>query len=108
MYNPINNHIMKANIKTLKRVLEKVAKAHNCDFEDYSDEGQLLVCSETPATICDVHLVLDGFFGNHKAAEHSGWGSVTIWLDESMDSNRTISAIDRRTIRMALPSGTRL
>ena len=99
---------MKANIKTLKRVLKKVAKAHNCEFMDYSDEGQFLVCSETPAAICDVHLVLDGFYGNNRAAEHSGWGSITIWLDESMDSDRTISALGMQTIRMALPHGTRL
>jgi len=99
---------MKANIATLKRVLKKCAKAHNCDFEDYSDEGQLLVCSETPATICDVHLILDGFYGNHKAAEHNGWGSVAVWLDESMDSGRTLTKFDMKTVRMALPYGTKL
>ena len=98
---------MKANIKTLKRVLKKVAEAHHCEFKDWSDEGQLGIHSETPATICDVHLVLDGFFGNHHASE-VGYGYINVWLDESMDTDRTISAIDMRTIRMALPSGTRL
>jgi hypothetical protein len=99
---------MIANIANLKKVLQKCAKAHNCDFEDCSDEGQLLVCSETPATICDVQMILDGFYGNHRAAENSGWGSVTVWLDESMDSGRTIGPTDMRTIRMALPYGTKL
>lgn len=98
---------MKANIKTLKRVLKKVAKAHNCEFKDWSDEGQLGIHSETPATICDVSLVLDGFFGNHQASEF-GYGWITVWLDKSMDSDRTIEPINMKTIRMALPYGTRL
>lgn len=98
---------MKANIKTLKRVLKKVAKAHNCEFKDWSDEGQLGIHSDTPATICDVHLVLDGFYGCNKAAE-VGYGWITVWLCKSMDSDMTIPPLGMRTIRMALPYGTRL
>lgn len=96
---------MKATIKNLKKALKACAKAHNCEFCDYSGEGQLLVCSETPATICDVHMILDAFYGNHEAAENSGWGSITIWLSESMDGENDV---DEQTLYMALPYGTKL
>lgn len=97
---------MKANIENLKKALKACAKAHNCDFDDYSDEGQLLVGSETPATICDVHLILDAFYGNHKAAENNGWGSVTVWLSPRMNSSR--KDVDMTTLALALPHGTKL
>ncbi len=95
---------MKATIENLKKALKACADAHKCDFEDYSNEGQLLVCSETPATICDVHLILDAFFGNHKAAENNGWGSVTVWLSASMTKDK--KEVDETTLALALPYGT--
>ena len=97
---------MKATIENLKKALKACATAHNCEFEDYDYEGQLLVCSETPATICDVHMILEAFYGNHDAAENNGWGSITIWLDESMDDKTR--GVDETTLYMALPYGTRL
>lgn len=97
---------MKANITNLKKALKACAKAHNCEFEDYSCEGQLLVCSETPATICDVNMILESFFGSHDAAEHSGWGSITIWLDSSM--SRSKREVDMDQLAMALPYGTKI
>ena len=97
---------MKANITNLKKALKACAKAHNCEFCNYSSEGQLLVCSETPATICDVHMILDAFYGNHDAVENSGWGSITIWLDESMVNNKR--DVDEMTLALALPYGTKL
>ncbi len=98
---------MKATIENLKKALKACAKAHNCDFEDYSDEGQLLVCSETPGTICDVHLILDAFYGNHKDAENNGWGSVTVWLSDPVMDSRT-KDVDMMTLALALPYGTKL
>lgn len=97
---------MKANITNLKKALKACAKAHNCEFEDYSGEGQLLVCSETPATICDVHMILEAFYGNHDAAESNGWGSITVWLDSSMRGNK--NDVDELTLSLALPYGTKL
>lgn len=97
---------MKANLTNLRKALKACAKAHDCEFEDYSSEGQLLVCSETPATICDVHMILEAFFGNHDAAENNGWGSITIWLDSSMRGNK--NDVDERTLALALPYGTKL
>lgn len=97
---------MKANITNLKKVLRICAKAHKCEFSDYSDEGQLLVGSETPGAICDVHMILDSFFGHHNAAENSGWGSITVWLDASMSRNK--AEVDMDLLAMALPYGTKL
>ena len=97
---------MKANITNLKKVLRLCAKAHKCEFNDWSGEGQLGVGSETPATICDVHMILDAFFGNHDAAECSGWGCITVWLDESMV--RSKRDVDEDTLRLALPYGTKV
>lgn len=96
---------MKANITNLKKVLRICAKAHNCRFSDYSCEGQLLVGSMTPGTICDVQMILDAFFGNHDAVE-TGWGSVTVWLDSSMRGNK--NEVDMDLLAMALPYGTKL
>ncbi len=96
---------MKANITNLKKVLRICAKAHNCEFKDWSIEGQLGVHSETPATICDVHMILDAFFGSHDMAEAS-WGYVTVWLDESMV--RSKREVDMTTLALALPYGTKL
>ena len=96
---------MKATIENLKKALEACANAHKAKFSDWSDEGQLGVGSETPATICDVHLILDAFFGHHDAAESCGWGTITIWLDEAMDSDRDVDDV---TLALALPYGTKL
>ena len=96
---------MKATIANLKKALKACAAAHKCEFKSYASEGQLLVCSETPATICDVHMILDAFYGHHNAAEHSGWGSITIWLDSSMNSKNDV---DELTLSLALPYGTKL
>lgn len=98
---------MKACIKNLKRVLRLCADAHNCDFDDWSDEGQLGVWSITPATICDVQLVLDSFYGNHDAIEvSSDVGCTTIWLDEDMDKGDR--DVDMMSLSLALPYGTEL
>ena len=95
---------MKANITNLKKALKACAKAHKCNFYDWSEEGQLGVKSLTPATICDVHMILDAFYGNHDAAE-CGYECITIWMDESMNSKKDV---DELTLALALPYGTKL
>lgn len=96
---------MKATIENLERVLRICAEAHNCDFEDWSEDGQFGLHSETPATICDVQMILDAFYGNHDAAE-PGYGYVNIWLYASM--NDAEREVDMPTLQLALPYGTEL
>ena len=98
---------MKANITNLKKVLRICAKAHNCQFEDWSGEGQLGVWSTTPGTICDVRMILSAFFGTDEAAEVSeDIGCITIWLDETMV--RSQREVDMTTLALAIPYGTKL
>lgn len=97
---------MKATIKNLKKALKACADAHNCKYCDWSKEGQLGVWSTTPATICDVKMILSAFFGSDDAADvDESIGCITIWLDSSMD---TENEVDERTLALALPHGTKL
>ena len=98
---------MKANITNLKKVLRLCAKAHNCEFNDWSPEGQLGVWSTTPGTICDVRMILESFFGDDCAMEVSGdIGCITIWLDETMVRSRR--EVNMTNLSLALPYGTKL
>lgn len=98
---------MKANITNLKKALKACAKAHNCEFSDWSDEGQLGVWSVTPGTICDVRMILTAFFGDDYAADaDENIGCITIWLDDSMV--RSQREVDETTLALALPYGTKL
>ena len=96
---------MKANLTNLRKALKACAKAHNAEFCDWSSEGQLGVHSDTPATICDVQMIMDAFYGRHDMTEVS-WGYVTIWLEEMMKGNR--SDVNEELLAMALPYGTKL
>ena len=96
---------MKANLTNLRKALRACAKAHNVKFYDWSSEGQLGVHSDTPATICDVQMIMDAFYGRHDMTEVS-WGYVTIWLEEMMFRNR--SEVNEELLAMALPYGTKL
>ena len=97
---------MKANITNLKKALEACANAHNAEYSDWSDEGQLGVWSVTPGTICDVRMILTAFFGDDYAADvDENIGCITIWLDESMDGKNDV---DETTLALALPYGTKL
>ena len=96
---------MKANITNLKKVLRICAKAHKASFYDWSQEGQFGIESDTPATFCDVQMVLQAFYGRDDMVE-AGYGFVTVWLMESMDRNKR--DVDLTLCRMALPHGTEL
>ena len=96
---------MKANLTNLKKVLRICAKAHKCEFNDWSNEGQLGLHSETPATICDVQFILDAFYGRHDMVENS-YGFVTVWLEPMMYGNK--SQVDVQLCALGLPYGTDL
>ena len=95
---------MKANIKNLKQFLSICAKAHNAKFHDWSNAGSLSIQSETPATICDVQMILDAFYGKHYMVE-TGWGHTIIWLDRSLPTHNDV---DLQLCALALPYGTKL
>ena len=95
---------MKANINNLKQVLQLCAKAHNCEFNDWSEEGQFSLSSDTPATLCDVINIVDGFHGCHDT--DVCYGHVVIYLYSDMDTDKPV--VDMELIKLALPYGTDL
>jgi hypothetical protein len=95
---------MKANLTNLRKALKVCAKAHNCDFNDWSDEGQLGVWSTTPATICDVRMICEAFFGSSEPAEVSdSVNCITVWLCYEF-----LPEVDEDKMYLALPYGTKL
>lgn len=82
---------------TLEEALKTCAKAHNAQFCDWSDEGQYAIESETPATICDVQLICDAFFGHHNNVE-SEYGYTVVWLDCEL-----LPEVDEMPLSLALP-----
>ena len=97
---------MKANLTNLRKALKACAKAHNAKFDNWSSEGQLGVWSTTPATICDVQMICEAFFGKTEpsAAEVSNnVNCITIWLCYDY-----LPQVDEEKLYMALPYGTKL
>ena len=93
---------MKANLTNLRKALKVCAKAHNAKFENWANEGQLGINSETPATICDVQMICEAFFGHSDMVE-VGWGYTTIWLCDEFKKE-----VKEDLMYMALPYGTKI
>ena len=95
---------MKANLSNLIKALQACAKAHNAEFEDWSDEGQLGVWSTTPGTICDVRMICEAFFGTKEPAEVSdSVNCITVWTGYDF-----LPKVNEQLMYMALPYGTKL
>lgn len=95
---------MKANITNLRKALKVSASAHNCKFHDWSKEGHFSLESDTPATICDVQLICEAFFGEGNADVESTMGYTIAWICYS----EFLPEVDERTLALALPYGTKL
>lgn len=90
---------MKANIENLKKALQVCAKAHNAEFCDWSDEGQLAIHSDTVSVVNDVKMIAESFFGGNADVE-TDWGYVNVWLsDEYLDD------VDEVKLSLAMPYG---
>lgn len=96
---------MKANLCNLKQVLSICAQAHNTTLADWSkEESHFLLKSDTPATLCDVRMILDAFYNRHDNIE-TDWGFTIVWLDEEMDTDNDVNL---SLCALALPYGTDL
>lgn len=93
---------MKANLTNLRKALRMSARAHNVEFCDWADECQLGIHSEAVPVLADVQMILDSFFGRHDMIE-TGWGYITIWLEEFMWGNK--AEVNEMLLRLALPYG---
>ena len=96
---------MKANITNLKKVLKLCAKAHNARFHDWSGEGQLGIESETNATVCDVRMICEAFYGASAMMVEPNYSYTTVWLEPNMYGNK--SEVNMELCLMALPYGTK-
>lgn len=96
---------MKANMTNLRKALKACAKAHNAKYENWETDGQIGIKSETPATICDVRMICEAFFGpiNGTMAVEPGYGYTTIWLRPDF-----APVVDENLLYLALPYGTTL
>ena len=100
---------MEATLAKLKKALKACAKAHNAEFEDWSDEGQLGIWSVTPGTICDVRMICEAFFGKVSGEADSPVevdeeiGCITIWLSYDF-----LKEVNQEMMYMALPYGTKI
>lgn len=95
---------MEANISNLCKALKACAKAHNAEFDDWSDEGQLGVWSTTPGTICDVAMICEAFYGHNEGVEvNESDNCITIWLCYDF-----LPEVNEETMYLALPFGTKI
>ena len=95
---------MKANVANLRKALKASAKAHNVNFEDWSDEGQFGLESEAVPVVADARMIAEAFYGDPFGLVETGWGYTTIWAvpDEMMRD------VNVELLKMALPYGTRI
>ena len=96
---------MKATIKNLKKALKACAKAHNCDFEDWSEDGEFGLHSTTVPVVADVRMILESFYGTHEMCEVAA-GFTSVELYDYMDDKKR--DVDELTLSLALPYGTKL
>ena len=101
----MENKKIKANEANLLKALKECAKAHNADFEDWRDEGQIGIGSTTPATIADVNSIVGAFAKNNTSeCVECGYGYVTIWVG-CIKYKKVVDGVDRMCLDMALPYG---
>ena len=91
---------MKANIENLIKAVKLCAEAHKAEFCDWSEDGQLGIKSDSVATLADVKMICDAFFGKGNHDVETDWGYTTIWLGEDF-----LDEVNEFTLSMALPSG---
>ena len=95
-----------ANVIT---ALKACAKAHNAEFEDWSDEGQVGIKKECIPVFADVQSILRAFYKPEFTLPDMGWGYITAYIyDDYYHEDGTIEKaflpeVDEMTLKMALP-----
>lgn len=88
-------------IENLITALKTCAMAHNANFCDWTDEGQVGIESETMPTYADVRSIVRAFYNDEYADEvELGWGYITVFL---YDEQAFRAEVDEITLLMALP-----
>lgn len=98
---------MKATLENLRKALKASAQAHNAEYQDWEDEGQIGIRSETPATVNDIRMILEAFYGSAGVRLCDvGYGYTTVYIYDFMeDPGRNVN---EGLLGLALPHGTKL
>ena len=98
---------MKATIKNLKKALRESAEAHNVEYKNWSDEGQIGIHSESIPVVADVKMILESFYGERCSDLYeTGYGYTTVYLYDFMDDESR--EVDLTLLTMALPYDCKL
>lgn len=96
-----------ANEKNLLKALKATAKAHNAEFENWLDEGQVGIKSETIPAVADIKTIVSAFTTNGNNNVEVGWGYTTIFVD-CLEYKEELSANDIMQLEMSLPYGLKI
>ena len=94
--------------------LKECAKAHNANFEDWTDEGQVGIDKECVPVLADVESILKSFYKEEYAEAESGWGYVTAFIYDTYYAesgeieNPFLDKVDENLLMSALPYGLKV
>lgn len=91
--------------ENLIKALKACADAHNAEFEDWREEGQIGIHKESVPVLADVRSILSAFYPAEYALPDYGYGYITAYLygDEAYRPK-----VDELTLLMALPFGVEI
>ena len=112
----LNKRDMEKKIKpcesNLIKALKACAKAHNANFADWTDEGQIGIEKECIPVFSDVQSILRAFYKPQYTLPEMGWGYVTAYIygeewcnDDGSVETTFLPVVDEMTLGMALPFG---
>lgn len=89
---------MKANVENLIKVIELSAKAKRVNMT--INDCQIVIQSDSPATICDIQGIVEAFTGSVDAVE-SGYGYTIVDLEEIEFQDK----VNNEEVAMYIPLG---
>lgn len=101
---------IKPCVSNLIKALKVCAKAHNAEFCDWTDEGQIGIKKECLPVFADVKSILQAFYKPQYALPDTGYGYITAYIygeefykDNGEVENTFLPEVDEMTLKMALP-----
>lgn len=88
-----------ANEDNLYKALRATAIAHEVQFADWMDDGQVGIRSEGVPLVADVRSIVSAFCSNSNSIVEVGYDYTTIYLDEAVYRKE----VNELGLQMALP-----
>lgn len=88
--------------ENLLKALKACAEAHNAEFENWMDEGQVGIHKESIPVLADVRAILSAFYPAEYALPDYGYGYVTVYI---YGSEVYLPEVNEMILLMALPFG---